>query len=344
MAHIEITRFTNLNDLARLPWFSVEDGRLVVADPTVGPAIDMHTHLALAYVRKNTLDLHKRTAKTEHYLPNERPIDLDVYINQNMTPEDLSKLSRDLTLGSVRSSGMRATHTIGNLVREMHELGITQSVLLPIDFPEPLSHNAKTWMHASKDTPEMVCFGSVHPFNRNLEKRVDEQVRLGARGIKVHPAVQLVSPENSRAMQLYKLCGARNLPVLFHCGPVGIEARISRSLSQVRLYEKALAETPETTFVLGHSGAMQLDEGIAFARRYPNVYLELSSQSLTGVRKILDQVSPDRIVFGTDWPFYHQAIGLAKVLLATQDHPEARHKILRENAERLLAMAPRKAA
>ena len=33
------TRFDNLRDLAKLPWFEVREGRLCVADPTVPEAI-----------------------------------------------------------------------------------------------------------------------------------------------------------------------------------------------------------------------------------------------------------------------------------------------------------------
>jgi predicted TIM-barrel fold metal-dependent hydrolase len=44
------------------------------------------------------------------------------------------------------------------------------------------------------------------------------------------------------------------------------------------------------------------------------------------------------MLFGTDWPFYHLAATLAKVLIATNesDRSEIRHAILRGNAERLL--------
>ena len=53
------TRFENLHDLARLPWFGVREGRLVVTDPEVPEAIDLHTHLALAFLRPLQLDLNR---------------------------------------------------------------------------------------------------------------------------------------------------------------------------------------------------------------------------------------------------------------------------------------------
>src|SRR5262245_5258984 len=100
----------------------------------IGPVIDVHTHLALAYLRPLALDLHKPST-TQHHLPSCCTFDLDPYSNRNFSPAHLSALQRDLVLRSVTKGGMRASHTAPNLVAEMNELGIARSVLLPIDFP-----------------------------------------------------------------------------------------------------------------------------------------------------------------------------------------------------------------
>jgi predicted TIM-barrel fold metal-dependent hydrolase len=334
------TSFSSLADLAQLPWFTAYDDRVVLSDESIGPVIDMHTHLALAYVRPMQLDLYRASRRTEHYLPSCCRIDLDSYVNKNFEPKDLSRMKRDLTVASLGGSGMRKTHTVPNLLREMNELGIAQSVVLPIDFPA-FSEN---WVHstsAAKTTEQLISFGSVHPYARDPRSRLDEQVARGIRGVKMHPAVQLVRPDDSRAMTLYRLCAERNLPVLWHCGPVGIEPRLGRYLSQVRHYERPIAENPKTTFILGHAGALQYEEAFELVKRYPNVYLETSSQSLPAIRRMVTGVDANRIVLGSDWPFYHQAIALAKVLIATDDRRDVRHQILYENAARLLGLERR---
>ena len=127
-----------------------DDTRLVLADPALGPAIDVHTHLALAYGRPIQLDLRKAHDRTEHYLPMERELDLDVYMNRNFTPDDLARLKRDLTWKSLTARGMRETHTAPNLQREMADLGIQASVLLPIDFPV-LSRNAENYLEIAAE-------------------------------------------------------------------------------------------------------------------------------------------------------------------------------------------------
>jgi predicted TIM-barrel fold metal-dependent hydrolase len=339
-----MTRFENLMDLARLPYFEDRGGRLALADPALGPAVDMHTHLALSYGLPNRVDLGKASDETLHYLPKDRAIDLDPYINKNFSPEDLKALSHDLTFLAVTARGMRATHTVPNLAREMSELGVRQSVLLPIELPVVSSANSENWLDATAGREDFVCFGSVHPYSIGVRKRLDMLKARGVKGIKIHPAVQMCPPDNGRMLKLYKLCGERDLPILFHCGPVGIEPALGRKFSQVKRYERALAENPTTTFVLGHSGALQVELALAFANKYPNVWLECSSQGLPWVRRLCDEAPADRLTFGSDWPFYHQGIGLAKVFLATEGREAMRPRVLYDNAARLLGLPARAVA
>ncbi|MBW2458190.1 MAG: amidohydrolase family protein [Deltaproteobacteria bacterium] len=326
-------------DLAELPWFELREGRLRLVDDQVGPIVDFHTHLALTFGRRRSVDLFASPGPTRHYLPMTGPLDMDVYQNVNFTPEALGAMKRDLGLGSFTKGGMRTTHTAPNLSGEMADLGIVRSVLLPIDFPF-LSHNAETYLEVVADIPELVSYGSVHPHDRNAAERLAAQKRAGAIGVKLHPAVQLVAPDHPRAMALYPVCADLGLPVLWHCGPVGIEAKISRRKCQLKHYWRAVHDHPNTTFILGHSGALQMELGLELAQRYPNVYLELASQGYANVERILKEAPIERVMLGSDWPFYHQAIGIAKVLLATRGRPTERRLVLYDNAAKLLGLAP----
>ena len=52
----------------------------------------------------------------------------------------------------------------------------------------------------------------------------------------------------------------------------------------------------------------------------------------------------DRIMHGSDWPFYHLAISIAKVLIATEGDAALRRAVLWENAARLFGFAAPKGA
>lgn len=330
-------RFDSHLQLAQLPWFEVREGRLRLADRSIGPVVDVHSHLALTYVRRKTVDLLARHDDAELYLPVSHAVDLDVYANRNFSPADLSAMNKDLAARAVTSGGMRRTHTIPNLQRHMEETGITHSVLLPIEFPV-LSWNAETWLEAAQGQQGMVNFGSVHPFGRAIRERLEKQKASGARGVKIHPAVQMVPADHPRCMEVYRACADLKLPVLWHCGPVDIEPAYGRWCSQLKHYWAAVQQNPDTTFVLGHSGAMQFELGLDLAQRYPNVWMELSSQGLPNVRRLVKEAPEGRLMFGSDWPFYHPSLPLAKVLLATEDCVEMRGRILWSNAANLLGL------
>ena len=330
------TKFDSLPDLARLPYFEVVGGsRLRLVDDTVGPIIDSHTHLAMGWLRRLRVDLHALTPRTAYYCPVTLPIDLELYANKNLDDESLWRMKVDLSLLGLTPWGMRTTHTAPNLLRDMDDLGIESSVVLPIDLPVGAS-NAEPTLEAVLAYPRLIGFGSVHPRQADLDARLARQRNQGAKGIKLHPNGQFMAPDSPRCVHLCGRCGAADLPVLFHCGPVGIEPKAARQRSQVARYEQTVAENPDTTFILGHSGALQFEEALGFAERYTNTYFELSSLGLSAVRRVIESVPIERVLYGTDWPFYHQALTLARVLLATEEAPEVRRAVLFDNAAALL--------
>ncbi|MCP3857712.1 MAG: amidohydrolase family protein, partial [Actinomycetia bacterium] len=83
---------------------------------------------------------------------------------------------------------------------------------------------------SARSEGRLLTFGSVHPWARRVPERLEQQRAAGARGIKVHPNAQAIAPDHPRAMRLYHHCGELGLPVLWHCGPVGIEPALGRYL------------------------------------------------------------------------------------------------------------------
>ena len=332
------TRFDSILDLARLPWFEVQGGNRLVADAQVGPVIDMHTHLAMAYLARHRVDVLAETARTAYYLPLTMPFDLSPYSNLNFDAESMFAMKADLSVLSLTPWGKRVTHTAPNLLRDMDDLGIRDAVLLPFDLPFGPS-NADVFLAAARRHPRLHSFAGVHPSDRRLEQRLDEQIAAGAAGLKFHPNGQFMAADHPKTVHLCRRCGDRGLPVLMHCGPVGIEPKAAERRSQVARYEQAIAENPDTTFILGHCGALQHEVALdSFVDRYDNLYWELSSLGLDAMRTVFDRVAPDRLLYGTDWPFYHQAITMARVLILAEDNDALRRAVLHDNAARLLGL------
>ena len=104
---------------------------------------------------------------------------------------------------------------------------------------------------------------------------------------------------------------------------------ITKARELLQQTDKIIQSFPEVQFVLGHAGARDVADAVPLAKRYPNVKLH----------ELIEEVGSHRLLFGTDWPFYHLAATLAKVLLVTEGRPEARRAILRDNADRLLGLS-----
>lgn len=310
------------------------------ADPAIGPVIDIHTHVAMTHFLPLRVDVFARTPTTRYYLPVTAPIDLEPYSNANFDARALARMKRDVSLMALTSFGMRTTHTAPNLLRDMGALGIAYAVVLPIDHAWQAwgGSNAAVAAEVGRAFPRLIPFGSVHPHARHVDVRIAAQKAVGARGMKLHPTGQFIAPDDPKTVHLCARCGAHGLPVLFHCGPSGIEPKRAQERSAGHRYERMLAENLGTTFILGHSGARHVEQTVRFASLYPNAWYDLSCLGLGGIRTVLDAVPHERILFGTDWPFYHQSLTLARVLILTEGNEPLRRAILHDNAARLLGL------
>jgi hypothetical protein len=125
--------------------------------------------------------------------------------------------------------------------------------------------------------------------------------------------------------------------------PAGIEPRLGQHCAQMFRYERPMRELPGRSSSSGTRARSSTARPSRIQKRHGNAWLEISGLSLGQLREVLDEADPDRVVFGSDWPFYHPVLPLAKVLIATEGRPELRRKVLHDNAARLLDGARRHA-
>jgi len=157
---------------------------------------------------------------------------------------------------------------------------------------------------------------------------VDEAVRgWGARGIKLHGVDGAISRE------VCEVARSRGLPVLYD---------VAGRTDPLRLIA---AEYPQVDFVIPHLGSFADDWAaqrrvIDLLGQHPNLYVDTS-----GVRRFdllvdaLRAVGPTRILFGSDGPWLHPGLELAKIrLLGLSSRDEA--LVTGGNALRLMRLAP----
>jgi len=91
------------------------------------------------------------------------------------------------------------------------------------------------------------------------------------------------------------------------------------------------------TLLMGHSCSGAWDEAVRLAHDFPNIYLELTAvlDDRGTIEKFVSEVGSDRMLFGTDLPWFdpHHGIG---ALLSAHITDDDRRRILHRNAQRLL--------
>lgn len=341
-------RFKGYRGLAELPWFELDaNGTLRCTDESIPKAIDMHCHLGMSLLFKPDLDLQARTKRVRHLLDCDAhdpgcDLDLDIYINGNFTEEDLNQLWQETLAQGFWGSAAARTQTIPNLIDEMDANRIEKAMILPIRFDLPFGDDqTEIWHDAirkSKTSERFLAGCSVHPDDPHAAARLETYAKLGARVVKLHPTMQAFYPDEPRLMKIYEAAERLGLIIFFHGGRAGIEPKSRHSYAMPRHYEGAFADFPKLSFVIGHAGARDAPAMLDIAVRYSNVWLGIHGQGITQLDQMIRRTGGERLLFGTDWPFYHVAATLAKVLIVTDGNERTaiRTAILRDNAQRLL--------
>jgi predicted TIM-barrel fold metal-dependent hydrolase len=90
------------------------------------------------------------------------------------------------------------------------------------------------------------------------------------------------------------------------------------------------------TFIMGHSAPGELDEAIEVARTHDNVMLDLCDiHRHSGiVDKMVEGVGADKVLFGTDIPWYDPSYCLGSVLFS-HISDEDKYKVIYGNAKKI---------
>jgi len=335
--------------LAKLPWFDLDkDGKLVCTDESVPRAIDVHCHLGMSVLLAPEIDLNASTNRVRHLLDcdAQRPgceLDLDIYINGNFNESALDQLRWSTLAQGLWGSKFAETQTIPNLVAEMDAMRVQQSFILPIKMGLPFGDSqTEHWRNAINSAgvnDRLVSGMSVHPRRKTRIAEMRAHAATGARLLKLHPTVQSFYPDDPDMMELYDQAQKLGLVIFFHGGRAGIEPESRLRYAMPRHYEAVLANFPNLPVVLGHAGARDGEAMLNLAKRYDNTWLGIHGQGVSRLDEIIRQTGGDRLLFGTDWPFYHIGASLAKVLICTNSakRSQVRRAILRDNA---LALFP----
>ncbi len=152
-------------------------------------------------------------------------------------------------------------------------------------------------------------------------------------GIKLHPSLHNYPVTGRRYAPVWEFAQRTGCPVLSHTAQ-------GSPWDTPSLFDQVCAEHPEAVIILGHSGITPagVDESITLARQHPRTCLELCGSLLVGelIMDMVAELGPDRVLFGSDFPFIDHRLSLGRVL-GTRLSAEAKRTVLGGAARRVFS-------
>jgi hypothetical protein len=146
----------------------------------------------------------------------------------------------------------------------------------------------------------------VHP-DPAAEAELRRAIGRGARGVKLHPLRGRFGFDHPDVERAVAVADEHRLPVLLHAGR-GVDPYAETVARLMRRH-------PGATLVLAHCAMSDLHEVAERTAGLPNMVLDTSLWNPLEVQVLVSEVPPERLVFGTDAPYYTPHSVLAKLLL-----------------------------
>jgi predicted TIM-barrel fold metal-dependent hydrolase len=223
--------------------------------------------------------------------------------------------------------------TADKLVQKMDEAGVAMAAISGyLNAPGPNRDSLKVIAEAVEKYPDrLIGYARLDPWYDEACIRTLEHAatRMDFRGVKLHPAHYTLHPFSELTVKLVRRAGELGLPVLFHSG--------DEMMCLPYQIDRLAAQCPETTIILAHIGGFFSGEAaLEVAERRPNVLVDTCEIPFPDmVRKAVDRLGAEKVLFGTDAPCCDIRLELKKIELAGLSSEEA-YLVLCGNFARLM--------
>ncbi|MCL5959826.1 MAG: amidohydrolase family protein [Chloroflexi bacterium] len=193
-----------------------------------------------------------------------------------------------------------------HLIDYLLSLRVERFFIINNAYKPNVSHQLNLWTYRlANQYSQAVAIGSVHPLDNNPLAVLDEAfLELGAVGLKVHPRIQGVGPDDERMFPIYERLIELNQPVFFHAGTTPI----ADSYCGYEHFERLLQRYPQLSVVIANMGLQETEHFFDLMEAYENVWMDnaltFSNEKCFGYHSTLDNIChfQDRIMYGSDFP------------------------------------------
>jgi predicted TIM-barrel fold metal-dependent hydrolase len=191
------------------------------------------------------------------------------------------------------------------LERIHDRVGISRAFVFCMDEPDRhpafRAPNDRTLEYGRRSQGRFVPFVRLDLAETPIEE-AERCLDLGARGIKLHPRAQRFLLNDERLAPVFALAAERRVPILIHGG---------RGLPPIADHLARLVDQfPEAQLIIAHAGIADL-AGLAgrFAGK-AGVFFDTSVWSPVDLLSFYHQVSPEQVLYASDYPYGRQPSSL----------------------------------
>lgn len=223
------------------------------------------------------------------------------------------ELRRELPEGiDVFDAHVHLGHDIDGFVGVYDELerrddryGIARCFVFCLDEPDRhpafRAANDRTLEHAKRSGGRLIPFVRLDLAEEPVEE-ARRCIDLGARGIKLHPRSQRFLLNDERLAPIFELAAEQRVPILIHGG---------RGLPPIADHLDRLVEAyPEAQLIIAHGGIADLAELAGYFGGRAGVFFDTSVWSPIDLLSLLHLVSPEQILYASDYPYGQQPSSL----------------------------------
>ncbi|HWD54967.1 MAG TPA: amidohydrolase family protein [Acidimicrobiales bacterium] len=225
---------------------------------------------------------------------------------------------------------------------------VAHSVLLGMFCPQPAAtgeadrlRDYNGWvLETAATSPHLTPFVAADPGalgGRAGAAHLRWAAERGAKGIKLHPPMQSFAPDDPRLDAIYETCLELGLSVLAHSGSTR-----HGPAADPFAFSAVLEAHPGLHLVLAHLGGASWRQVTPFAAAYPSVSFDLCeiiawtgaphAPTADELGVLIRNVGPERVLFGTDFPWYELDRTIEHLMSLPHLSDEERLGILGENA------------
>ncbi len=200
-----------------------------------------------------------------------------------------------------------------NLWKRMEEEDVSLSVVQHVTSKPATQTDVNRFAKEIVRT-NVISFGGLHPDCENVIEEIEKLKDLNMAGVKFHPPFQRVHLDDEKYIPMWKHINHLGFPVLIHCGRARGEGEYDLFPSGVSKFIKYLSDVPVVLAHMGGRSGIPEEENILF-NLPENVFVDTTMsaerQEMEDFERLVSAMGPERVVFGSDFPYGTQKAAIA---------------------------------